>query len=100
MLFQTLLLLYKWLMNLTFRLFIILVLCVLFQLLAYQYPGYWKEAVILCKAVSDSYLLGNVDLTDVDQACSVIQGQLNGPSWLGIAKETYISTDGGNSKDK
>lgn len=65
---------------------------------AYQYPGYWKEAVILCKAVSDSYLLGNVDLTDVDQACSVIQGQLNGPSWLGIAKETYISTDGVQDK--
>lgn len=87
------------LLKLTFRSFVILslVLCILSQPLAYRLPGNWNEAVILCKAVYDSYLLGNVDLTDIDQACSIIQGQLQGPSWLGIAKETYISMDGGNS---
>lgn len=71
---------------------------VFFQILAYHHSGNWNVAAELCKAISDSYLLGNIDLTDVDQACSIIQGQLNGPSWLGIAKETYISMDGGNSK--
>lgn len=84
------------LLKLTFRSFVILSLVLCF-LLAYRLPGTWNEAVILCKAVYDSYLLGNVDLTDIDQACSIIQGQLQGPSWLGIAKETYISMDGGNS---
>lgn len=87
------------LLKLTFRSYVILslVLCFLFQPLAYRLPGNWSEAAELCKEVFDSYLLGNVDLTDIDQACSIIQGQLQGPSWLGIAKETYISMDGGNS---
>lgn len=85
-------------MNFTFRLFVIRALCFLFQILAYPYSGNWNEAAELCKAIYDSYLLGNIDLTDVDQTCSIIQGQLNGPSWLGIAKETYISMDGGNFK--
>lgn len=69
-----------------------------FKLLAYQYYGNWNEAAKQCKEISDSYLLGNVNLTDVEQTCSIIQGKLNGPSWLGIAKETYISMGGGNSK--
>lgn len=87
------------LLKLTFRSYVILslVLCFLFQPLAHRLRGKWNEAVILCKEIYDSYLLGNVDLTDIDQACSIIQGQLQGPSWLGIAKETYISMDGGNS---
>lgn len=33
---------------------------------------------------------------DPIQACNLIRGQVTGPSWIGIAKELYISSDGGN----
>lgn len=48
-----------------------------------------------CKSQHNSYLLGDVNLTDPRQACNLIQGQPLGPSWIGIAKEIYISIDGG-----
>lgn len=58
------------------------------------YSG-WQSSLSECKSRHNSYLLGDVDLTDPAQACSFIEGQPLGTSWLGIAKEVYISIDGG-----
>lgn len=58
----------------------------------------WQSSSVACKSKHDSYLLGNVDLTKPKQTCNLIQGQPTGPSWLGIAKELYISNDGGKSQ--
>lgn len=55
----------------------------------------WQSSSSECKSKYNSYLLGDVNLTDPKQACALIQGQPLGLSWLGIAKELYISIDGG-----
>lgn len=57
----------------------------------------WQLSSAECKSNHDSYLFEDVNLTDLRQACNLIQGQPQGPSWLGIAKdlELYISTYGG-----
>lgn len=54
----------------------------------------WKTALDYCKS-ENSILLGNVNLQKVDEACNVINETVTGPSWLGIAKEIYISIDRG-----
>lgn len=56
----------------------------------------WKSSSSECKSKYNVYLLGDVNLTNPVQACALIQEKLEGPSWLGIAKEVYISNDGGN----
>lgn len=55
----------------------------------------WQSSLVKCKSKHNSYLLGDVNLTDPRQACNFFQGQPYGPSWIGIAKEIYISIDGG-----
>lgn len=55
----------------------------------------WQSSLVKCKSKHNSYLLGDVNLTDPRQACNLFQGQPYGPSWIGIAKEIYISIDGG-----
>nr|XP_034315823.1 uncharacterized protein LOC117685508 [Crassostrea gigas]XP_034315824.1 uncharacterized protein LOC117685508 [Crassostrea gigas] len=54
----------------------------------------WQSSSSVCKSKHNSYLLGDVDLTNPEQACNLIQGQPLGLSWIGIAKEFYISIDG------
>lgn len=56
----------------------------------------WQSSLSKCKSEHNSYPLGDVDITNPTEACVLIQGQHQGPSWLGIAKEVYISNDGGN----
>nr|XP_034315822.1 uncharacterized protein LOC109618528 [Crassostrea gigas] len=58
----------------------------------------WQSSLVKCKSKHNSYLLGDVNLTDPRQACNLFQGQPYGPSWIGIAKEIYISIDGGQDK--
>lgn len=58
--------------------------------------GKWHPSSSDCKSKHNSYLLGDVNLTDPWYACNLIQEQPEGPSWIGIAKELYISADGGN----
>lgn len=55
----------------------------------------WQSSLAECKSKHNSYLLGDVNLTDPRQACNLIQKQSRVPSWIGIAKEFYISIDGG-----
>lgn len=57
------------------------------------YSGWQSSSV--CKSKHNSYLLGDVNLTNPAQACANIQGQPLCISWIGIAKEVYISIDGG-----
>lgn len=52
----------------------------------------WQSTSAECKLKHNSYLFGDVDLTDPRRSCDLIQGQPQGPSWLGIAKELYVST--------
>lgn len=59
------------------------------------YSG-WQSSSSKCKSKHYSYLLGDVNLTNPVQACALIQGQLAGQSWLGIAREVYISNERGN----
>lgn len=66
-----------------------------FKAVLNAYSG-WTTSSSECKSRNNSYLLGDVDLTDPVQACALIQGKPEGPSWLGIAKEVYISNAGGN----
>lgn len=54
----------------------------------------WQSSSVKCKSAHNSYLFGDVDLTDPEQACNLIQNQPVGPSWLGIAREIYISING------
>ncbi|XP_052679969.1 uncharacterized protein LOC128160652 isoform X3 [Crassostrea angulata] len=56
------------------------------------YSG-WQSSSSECKSRHNSYLLGDVDLTDPAQACKFIEGQPLGHSWLGIAREVYISNE-------
>lgn len=62
------------------------------------YAGYsgWQSSLSECKLKHNSYPLGDVDLTHPAQACDLIHKQPTGPSWIGIAKELYISYVGGN----
>lgn len=55
----------------------------------------WQSSSAVCKSNNNSYLFGDVNLTDPNKACALIQGQPKSPVWLGIAKELYISTYGG-----
>lgn len=55
----------------------------------------WKESTQLCKAEKDAYLSGDLPTNDAKQACNLINGFASGPSWLGIAKEKYISVHRG-----
>lgn len=55
----------------------------------------WQSSSAECKSKLNFYLLGDVDLTDPEQACTLIQGEPTGPSWPGIVRELYISTDEG-----
>lgn len=57
--------------------------------------GNWSMSSSVCKSTQMSYLFGDVNLTDVSDACNQIQGEVTGPSWLGVAKEIYISVDRG-----
>lgn len=59
------------------------------------YSG-WQSSSSECKSRHNSYLLGDVDLTDPEQACAHIQGKHLGQSWLGIATEVYITNERGN----
>lgn len=52
----------------------------------------WQLSSAECKSKHNSYLFGDVDLTNPRRACDLIQERPKGPSWLGIAKELYIST--------
>lgn len=67
---------------------------VFFKTVLNVYNG-WQSSSSECKSRHNSYLLGDVDLTDPEQACALIQGQPLGPSWLGIATEEYISNERG-----
>lgn len=58
--------------------------------------GGWQSSSSECKSKYSSYLLGDVNLTNPRQACNLIQGKTLGQSWLGIAKEVYISNERGN----
>lgn len=51
-----------------------------------------------CKSNHNSYLLGDADLTNPMQACALIKEQFLSPSWIGIAKELYLSNNGGKFK--
>lgn len=73
---------------------IILIQIVFFKTVLNVYSG-WHSSSSVCKSMHNSYLLGDVDLTNPEQACNLIQGQLLGLSWIGIAKELYISIDEG-----
>lgn len=66
-----------------------------FTLTVYTANGDWKSSEEECKVKHNSYLFGDLDLTDPKHACTLIHGQSQGPSWLGIAKEIFIS-NGGN----
>nr|XP_034307796.1 uncharacterized protein LOC117683089 [Crassostrea gigas] len=57
----------------------------------YTANGDWKSSEEECKVKHNSYLFGDLDLTDPKHACTLIHGQSQGPSWLGIAKEIFIS---------
>lgn len=75
-------------------------LCFFLKTIVYTFTVYhvyqdWQSSLAECKSQHNSYLLGDVNLTDPQQACNLIQGQPLGPSWIGIAKEIYISIDGG-----
>lgn len=48
-----------------------------------------------CKTQANAYLFGDVPTFDAREACKFIGGNATGPTWLGIAKEKYISMDGG-----
>lgn len=68
----------------------------------FLYAGYavytdWQSSSAECKSTSkqNSYLFGDVNLTDPMQACNLIRNNFSSPSWIGIAKELYISSDGG-----
>lgn len=56
----------------------------------------WQSSSIECKSKYNSYLLGDIDLTEPRKACEIIQGKPLGPSWIGIAKEVYMSKAEGN----
>lgn len=53
----------------------------------------WQQTLKVCKSRHESYLFGDVDLTNAESACSKIQGNVPSPYWLGIAKDVYISID-------
>lgn len=59
---------------------------------AYTEYNIWQLSSAECKSKHNSYLFGDVDLTNPRRACDFMQGHPPGPSWLGIAKELYIST--------
>lgn len=56
----------------------------------------WQSSSTECKSNNNSYLLGDIDLTEPAKACALIQGKPLGPSWIGIAKEVYMSNAEGN----
>lgn len=70
-----------------------------------KFAGYevfivWQSSSAECKSEHNSYLFGDIDLTDPSKACKSIQGMVPSPSWIGIAKEKYISIDGGKFRYK
>lgn len=66
-----------------------------FQFIVYAAYKNWRPSSEDCKSMQNSYLFGDINLTDPVQACTLIQGKPFGPSWIGIAKELYIGIDGG-----
>lgn len=65
-----------------------------FTFTVYTANGDWKSSEEECKLKHNSYLFGDLDLNDPGQACALIKKQTQGPSWLGIAKEIFISNGG------
>lgn len=78
-----------------YRLIMFIQIAFFFKTVLNVYSG-WQSSSSECKSKHNSYLLGDVDLTDPAQACSFIEGQPLGQSWLGIATEVYISNERGN----
>lgn len=61
----------------------------------HNYARNWNMSSKFCKTHGKAYLSGDVPTTDVHKACEFIERKATGPTWLGIAKEKYISMDGG-----
>lgn len=78
--------------------YIIIIRFIFQTFVVYTEYNNWQTTSAECKLKHNSYLFGNVDLTNPSRACTLIQGQPQGPSWLGIAKELYISTYDGKYK--
>lgn len=56
----------------------------------------WQSSSAECKSQHNSYLLEDIDLTEPKKACALIKEKPVGPSWIGIAKEVYMSKAEGN----
>lgn len=69
--------------------------CCFFKFIVHAAYLFWQLSSEDCKLKHKSYLFGDVNLTDPVQACTLIQGNLFGPSWIGIGKELYIGVNGG-----
>lgn len=54
----------------------------------------WEKTSKACK-MKDYYLLGNINLSDVNSACKD-QENLD-PRWIGVVKENYVKSDQGNT---
>lgn len=55
----------------------------------------WAASSSYCKNKKHAYLFGKLPITNIQEACKLLNGGATGPTWLGIAKEKYISMDGG-----
>lgn len=72
-----------------------MLLCFLLLTVVHNSARNWNMSSEFCKTQANAYLFGDVPTFDAREACKFIGGNATGPTWLGIAKEKYISMDGG-----
>ncbi|MES1922372.1 hypothetical protein MHBO_003879 [Bonamia ostreae] len=54
----------------------------------------WTASMIKCERQNE-YMFGNVTLNNADQDCQRISPKHTSPSWIGVARQSYVSEDKG-----
>lgn len=65
------------------------------SIVVHRHAGNWEFSSSFCKTEKHAYLFGTMPSTNIQEACKLLKGNATGPTWLGVAKEKYISMDGG-----
>lgn len=56
----------------------------------------WTESMRKCK-MQNEYMFGKITLENVNRDCQMISPNRTNPSWLGVARQSYVSEDEGKS---
>ena len=57
--------------------------------------GEWRQSLDDCKNDYNSYLTGNISLSDAEQACEDAKQNDFTPRWVGVVKDIYMDMDKG-----